>query len=508
MRRWWIVLAALLVACSPTVAPAPPVIGPGGPPHGSGPNIVFILVDDLDQMTTPYWDALPRTKALLADTGMTFTQAVAPTPICCAARASILTGQYGHNTNVLTNGGTQGGWAVFHDGGAEARTFPIALQQAGYRTLLVGKYMNGYDHQTFVPPGWSEWYGTADNLAYTGYGYQLNENGTLVQYGVAEQDYLTDVVARKTVDFIDRSEGDDDRPFFTYVAPTAPHLPLQPPRRYQPNPFAGRVEPQSPNFYEPDVTDKSWWLANSAASHDATKDFTAGDYVNRLGSLLAVDDMVVSIVDALERDGEMDNTIFVFTSDNGYNLGAHKLIHKMAPYEESQRVPMVIAGPGVAHGTDDHVVIQPDIGPTILDLAGVATLPSFDGTTIRPLLSGGYSGAWRSDYVEQYLGGAAANGIGAELPPDLNFALTVMLLGQEVPTYRALRTDRYTYVEYSGPEFGGWTSKELYDRTTDPFQLDNVLSTPAGQASNASRVAQLATRLDQLVVCAGPTCRT
>ena len=188
-------VAAVLAACTPTAGPPPPVISPGGGPVPEGPNIVMVLLDDLDAMTTPSWDAMPRTKALLADRGMTFTQAVAPTPICCAARASILAGQYGHNTGVLTNGGTQGGWKVFHDGGAEQRTFPIALQDAGYRTMLVGKYMNGYDDTTFIPPGWSEWYATADNVAYTGYGYTLNENGALVQYGTDDDDYLSFVVS-------------------------------------------------------------------------------------------------------------------------------------------------------------------------------------------------------------------------------------------------------------------------------------------------------------------------
>jgi arylsulfatase A-like enzyme len=484
------------------------MISPGGGPVPEGPNIVMVLLDDLDAMTTPYWDAMPRTKALLADRGMTFTQAVAPTPICCAARASILAGQYGHNTGVLTNGGTQGGWKVFHDGGAEQRTFPIALQDAGYRTMLVGKYMNGYDDTTFIPPGWSEWYATADNVAYTGYGYTLNENGALVQYGTADDDYLTDVVSRKTTDFIDRSEADDDRPFFAYVAPTAPHLPLQPPRRYQPNPFDDATQATSPNFYEPDVSDKPWWLQLSAPSRDQTQGFNAQDYRDRLGSLLAVDDMVASIADHLEQAGELDDTVFVFTSDNGYNLGAHKLIHKMAPYEESQRVPLVIAGPGIAHGTDDHLTIQPDLGPTILDLAGIPALGTFDGSSLVPRLQPGAVGPFPTTYVEQYVGGSAANGIGAEMPPGLNFAVLVLLLGQELPTYRAIRTERYTYVEWSGPEYGGWASQELYDRDVDPWQLDNLVSTPSGASEHATLVDALTGRLDELATCAGATCRS
>ena len=129
------------------------------------PNIVFILLDDLDELTMPYWDALPQTAALLRDRGIRFENAFAPTPICCPARSSILTGKYGHNTGVLTNGGDQGGWETFVRNGNEQRTLAVYLQQAGYQTALVGKYLNGIENApAYVPPGWSEWHALVDNL--------------------------------------------------------------------------------------------------------------------------------------------------------------------------------------------------------------------------------------------------------------------------------------------------------------------------------------------------------
>ncbi len=493
---------------APTGPPTPPPAPPGVDQPASRPNIVMILVDDLDATTTPYWDAMPRTKELIADRGLVFNNAFAPTPICCPARASILTGQYGHNTNVLTNGGEQGGWAAFVAAGGEEKAFPVKLKDSGYRTMLVGKYLNGYEQDpSHIPPGWTEWYGATDNLLYAGYGYKLNENGVSRQYGFAPKDYATDVISAKTMDFIDRAENDDGQPFFAYVAPTAPHLPLQAPPRYADNAWTSAVAPRTPNYYEPDVSDKSAWLRNSVPSHDATKDFNDADHRNRMGSLLAVDDLVAGVVETLTTHGELDNTMLMFVSDNGYNLGSHKLIHKMAPYEESVRVPLVMAGPGIRTGTESRMVIQPDIAPTLLDIAGIASPSYVDGVSLKPLFGSNPPASWRTDFLGQYLGGAAANGIGAELPPTLNFALFVMLLGQEIPTYTSIRTEDHLYVEWDQTPIGQGIGSELYDLAADPYELNNLLATPQGQTANASLVTTLQARMAELAACAGVTCR-
>ena len=495
-----VVAGALVLTGVPARAVDP---APAPPPH-----LVLVLLDDQDATTSPYWDALPRTRALLADRGLTFTNAFAPTPICCPARGTLLTGKYGHNTGVLTNGGPQGGFETFRSRGNEERALPVRLSDAGYRTMLVGKYMNGYESDpTHVPPGWTEWYGAADNLFYLGYNYKLNENGTLVQYGQAEADYSTDVVARKTLDFIERSETDDERPFFAYVASTAPHLPLGPAPRHASNPWTAASVPRTPNFYEADLSDKPCWLRLSGPGRNATQGWNEMDYRNRMGSLLAVDDMVAGIVDTLEANGELDNTYLVFTSDNGYNLGSHRLVHKMVPYEESLRVPLVVSGPGVPHGAETRMALHTDFFPTALDLAGVAIPDDVDGRSLAPVLRGEDPGPWRSDFLAQYAGGGGGNGIGSELPSPVYYWIFVIILGQDVPSYRAVRTDHYTFVEWYDKERYGFHELELYDLSTDPYELQNLLSTAAGRRANRALVQQLRRRMNALGSCSGPSCR-
>ncbi len=476
------------------------------------PNIVFILADDLDAATSPIWDAMPNTARLLRDRGVNFTNSFAPTPICCPARSSILTGKYGHNTGVLTNGGDQGGWATFVRNGNEERTMAVYLQNAGYKTGLIGKYMNGIEAEpTHIPPGWSEWNAFVDNVAYTGYNYQMNENGTIVQYGDAESDYNTDVVRNKAVDFINRAESNDDQPFFLYVAPTAPHLPLPPAPRHQNNPYTNALSPRTPNYNEPDLSDKAAWLRLSGDTRTAiVNGWNDTDYRNRMGSLYALDEAIAAIYQTLADKGELDNTVIIFTSDNGYNLGAHRLIHKMAPYEESIRVPLVIAGKGVTPHTETRMTGEIDFAPTFLQLAGVA-VPNdtssqnfMDGRSLIPLLHNQQPTNWRSDLVLQYVTGGAANGIGAELPPGFNILVT----GQEIPTYKALRTTDNTYIEwYSDENFPNVQEPELYNLNSDSFQLNNLLATPAGRWQNRGLVDQLKMRMNQLVTCKGDQCR-
>lgn len=197
------------------------------------PNIVMILADDLDARTTPVWDYLPLTASLLRDRGVEFTNSFAPMPICCAARSSLLTGRYGHNTGVLTNSGEVGGFESFVANGNEERTLAVALQAAGYRTGMAGKYLNGLENAPeHIPPGWEDWNAGVTQSLYTGYRYRLNENGTQVQYGFAPEDYATDVIAGKSTQFL-AAAARDDRPFFWYAAPTAPHFPLPAAPRHQ-----------------------------------------------------------------------------------------------------------------------------------------------------------------------------------------------------------------------------------------------------------------------------------
>lgn len=470
------------------------------------PNVVLILADDLDSATTPVWQAMPRTAALIRDRGVEFGEAFAPMPICCAARASILTGEYGHNTGVLTNAGEVGGFETFRARGNESHTIATALDNVGYRTGMAGKYLNGLeDDPGHIPPGWDEWYAGVDNFLYSGYNYTLNENGTFVKYGVAPQDYETDVIRAKSERFITDAAA-TGQPFFWYAASTAPHFPIPPAPRHlaETRPTAA---PRSPNYQEPDVSDKPSWLIDTADPRAATITVTNDpDYTNRLGALKSLDEMVAGIVGTLDRTGELDNTYLIFTSDNGYSLGAHRLTQKMAPYEESMRVPLAIAGPGIHPGRSDAMALSTDLAPTIFDWAGLPVPERVDGRSLTPVLAGDTAG-WRADFVAEYggPGSEGRDGIAQEQIPGTDTPLVYTL---DMPSWSAVRTDRYLYARWYERERPlDQREYELYDLHADPYQLTNLIKTPEGRAAHADLVAVLDRRLAVLTACAGATCR-
>jgi N-acetylglucosamine-6-sulfatase len=484
---------------------------------GTRPNIVMLVLDDQDVTVSPFWDAMPIVRDRIRNQGLTFTNAFAPTPICCPARATLWTGLYGHNTGVLSNGGDYGGWQAFirpldangNPTGVnnEERSLPVYLKNIGYRTAMVGKYLNGIETDpTHVPPGWTEYFGNADNLIYTGYGYTLNEyveggKRGLVSYGTAETDYSTDVFRKKAVEFLGRSAASPSAPIFLMLTPTAPHLPLPPAPRHRQKAaqWAGKL-PHAPNYGEEDLSDKPSWLRLSGDARARIQSYADYEYPNRMGSLLAVDEMMDEIIRVLQSQGRLENTIFIVISDNGYNQGSHRLIHKMAPYEESIRVPLVISGPGVRRGQSAAMVTESDLAPTILQLSGVGVPAHMDGKSLLPLLaSESGAAAHRQDLVAQYLGGSAANGIGPELPSYL-----YGVLGIDIPSYKAIRNHRYKYVKW----YEGTVNEiELYDLSTDPYEMRNLASSPAGRLQYGALIKQMDTRLRELSVCSGQSCR-
>lgn len=481
-------LLALLVATAARCGPPP-----GGGTPDDRPNLVVVLLDDLDETTTPYWDAMPRTRELIADRGLTFANAFANDPICCPARASILSGRYPHNTGVFDITGPDGGFAPFRDN--ESDTVATRLRNAGYETGFFGKYLAGTP-ASHVAPGWDDWFALTGNSFYDGYTYDVNHNGVIESYGDADADYQTDVIAREASAFVDDASG--AKPFFLVVAPTAPHLPLEPARRDAGVTFAETATGR-PNFAEPDRSDKPSWLRDGAALPAETlATWVQDDYRKRMGSLLAVDDMVAGLVARLEQAGELDNTIIMFTSDNGYNLGAHGLLAKQTPYDESIRVPLVITGPGVRTGSTDAVATHVDYAPTLLELARVEA-GDLDGRSLVPLFTGDIAD-WRNDVLVEFHGtyGATslntASEVAAALDAGYGFVGTP-------PTYRALRTTNRLYVEwYAGTEH----EYELYDLDADPYQLNNLLANGAERTETAA----LQQRLEYLAGCAGSSCRT
>ena len=477
---WPVLVSAIAIAghfASPAAAAADRPL--------SRPNIVLILTDDEDVASHRF---MPKTKALLKDQGTAFDNFFVSYAFCCPSRASILRGQYGHNTQVLGNELPFGGYEKLHQRGLEGSTIATWLQAAGYHTALFGKYINRYEPARGVPPGWTDWYGGGTD-AHQGFNYTLNENGRIVAYGSAPEDYATDVLTLKAVDVIGRSTA-AGQPFFLYVSTFTPHSPAAAaPRHLQL--FSNIRLPRPPAFDEVDVSDKPAVIRSFPHLQGHALAWLEEEYRRRLRSLQAVDDMVESIVRTLEAKGVLDQTYVIYTSDNGFHMGEHRMIAgKDTAYEEDIRVPMVMRGPGVPKGGRiDAMALNVDLAPTFADMAGIGTPAFVDGRSFLPLLAD--PGApWRQSFLVerrqlegQYIELAEQQGITRD---QLDRHAYV----------EGLRTPEWAYIEY------GTGERELYDVLDDPYQLDNVV-----ESADPSLRAALAARLGELAACTGAQCR-
>lgn len=436
------------------------VIAQEAPP--GRPNIVFILADDLDTQSVRY---MARTQSLIVDQGTSFKNAFVTDSICCPSRASILRGQYPHNHGVLTVD-ANGGFNAFRGLDRESSTVATWLQGGGYQTVLLGKYFNGYEDTTYIPPGWDEWYGT------DGTGKQFNENGNLVNYDPTVNN-PTDILGDHATGYIRRASL-DPRPFFMYLAPKPPHARATVAARHK-DTFPNARAPRVPSFNERDVSDKPSWIRNKRLFTAEDINFIDNRYRERLRTLLALDEMVGRVVTTLEETGELQNTYIFFYSDNGYHMGQHRLLPmKQTAYEEDIRVPLAVRGPDVPAGVSrDQLVINNDLAATFADLAGVPTPGFVDGRSMVPLLGTTTPAAWRKAFLVEKWGSYA-------MPQ----------------TYKALRTLNYSYVEYSNGE------RELYNLSKDPYQLNNVY-----KSVGPKTLANLRTRLNNLKGCHDEGCR-
>ena len=427
------------------------------------PNILFILTDDLDFASA---QKMPQIRSRLADAGASFEKAFVNYPLCCPSRATTLTGLYAHNHNVKSNRFPDGGFEKFRDEGLEEDTIAVRLQEEGYRTALFGKYLNEYpgDDPTYIPPGWDEWYGRVDENKL--YDYQINENGQVVSYGSDTENYYTDVLSRQASDFIG-SGAEDSRPFFMYVAPTAPHDPAIPAERHK-GAFAGEQAPRPPSFDEEDVSDKPYVVSSLKRISEEEASAIDDYYRKRLESMLAVDEMVGALVEELEAVGELDDTYIFFTSDNGYLLGEHRIQYgKNRPYEEGSHVPLWVRGPGITpESTIERLTLNTDFAPTFADLAGADFRA--DGRSLAPLLRS-ENPPWRSAVLLEKLGKGA---------------------------YEGIRTETHKYVEYDTGR------KELYDLEADPYELESLHESGA-----PSLLEDLKAKLDTLRSCSEEECR-
>lgn len=436
-------LAAAVTTCAGATARADTAAAPR-------PNIVVILSDD------QRWDTLwgmPTVEEALASNGVTFANSFVVNPLCCPSRASILTGRHSHSTGVYLNRPPHGGFASFDD----RHTIATVLHAAGYETGLFGKYLNDYGSRAgnagYVPPGWDEWSVFLGGPRY--YNYGLAEDRTVVTYGRKASDYSTTVLASKAVDFVRNARG----PFFLLFAPFAPHEPATPPPGYG-DAFAHFSWWQPPSFNEHDLSDKPAYIRRLGPLTKRQVERAVRFRREQLEAALGVDNAVRSLLKALERRGLLDTTFIAYTSDNGVAWGEHPLIaaRKLVPYEEPIRVPLVIRYDPLADeqpSQDGHLVLNIDLAPTLAAVAGTR-MPQAEGRNLLPLLRSHRPASWRSAFLIEHLAG----------PPQ-----------RDVPTYCAVRTERYKYVLYQTRE------EELYDLLRDPHELDNIAAHPGVSAT-------------------------
>jgi N-acetylglucosamine-6-sulfatase len=422
---------------------------------GSPPSVVVILTDD------QRWSTLRQMPTVMRDLvaqGLRFTNAFASTPACCPSRATLLTGMYAHHTGVWRNDGPDGGFGAFDD----RSTIATWLNAAGYRTAHIGKYLNGYGptQASYVPPGWDVWqtFTLPDYL-----GYQVSDDGVTRWHGTEQDQYSTDVLAKHADEFIRETRA--TRPLLLWFAPLAPHEPATPAARHV-GAYAG-IEPfRSRAYNERDVTDKPAWVQAHGRWHEKRRSQIDALRQRQLETLLAADEAVAAILDALRDTDRLHNTIVVFASDNGFMWGEHRLFGKYAPYDESIRIPFVLRWDAleVAPRALGDLVVNADLAPTLADLAGVKA-PRTDGLTLRPLLSGD-AVAWRHLIPLEHL----------------------VEVDHHIDSYCGVRTDRDVFVRYESGE------EEFYRVRRDPYQRKNR----ASEATWTKRVNLLRDRTRRL----------
>lgn len=442
------------------------------------PNVLLIMTDD---QTRADMAVMNTVRNRLSGTGTTFTRAFSHIPLCCPARASVLTGQYAHNNGVMS----LHGFAEFE---AKYRNNNLAvwLRDAGYNTALLGKYLNGYPGglgRTYVPPGWTDWQVPVRGV-YNYRNFTMNENGRLAE---KHHTYQTTYWRNHGVDLVEKY-APQDKPFFMWLSFVAPHFggPTEPddPRALAENglkktPNVANVHrdvfsdlqlPNKPSFLEEDMSDKPALPGTARRPAWQYREL----FQQRREALLSVDAAVGRILDALEASGEAEQTIVIFTSDNGYLVGEHRKVGKIVGYEESVGVPMLVRGPGFAAGVErNQLVSLTDLTSTILRAAGVSPGLQQDGRAMQPASNDPAAGAGRPILLEA--------------GPEPNRRLYT---GIRTPDDRVLLRWR-----------GG--SREMYHLGQDPFQLDGGIS--AGET--LAQRSDLTARLDSLQNCAGATCR-
>jgi N-acetylglucosamine-6-sulfatase len=408
------------------------------------PNVLLIVTDDQPTGMTERMPALSG-----ADGFARFSSYYDNNPLCCPTRATLLTGLYSHHTGVETN--------LVADRFDDSSTLATWLDGAGYETGLFGKYLNNYPWQkgaNYVPPGWDRWSAFTPDASY--YDYTLVGDDSRSHYGNQPQDYSTDVLAGQVDRFI-RDSSASEQPFFAYFAPYGPHAPRTPAPRHR-HAFANATVKLPRNFNRVARGAPRWWAnrpkLDPREERRATKD--------QWRTLLSIDDAFARFDRTLAATGELDDTVVIFLSDNGYSLGSHRNPWKDCAYEECIHLPLLVRWPGhTSTGTIGGLAGSMDIAPTIAEITGVTPAQPADGQSLVPLLEGETSSLGRPILLRH------------EKYP------------RTAPSFWGVRTERWTYVTYTSGE------RELYDNDADPHQLRNLAGRPGLESTEAELQAEV-----------------
>ncbi len=454
--------------------------------HDTRPNIVFVLTDDLSWDLVRY---MSRVRALQRQ-GLTFRDYFVSDSLCCPSRASIFTGDFPHDTGVFTNTNGGGGINAFWSHHDERKVFNLALYKAGYRTAMMGKYLNGYLEgggrspvpATYVPAGWNEW--DVAGWGYPEYNYTLNQDGTLHRYGSAPGDYLTNVLTRLGVRFVNHAAS-GRRPFFLELSTFTPHFPYTPAPR-DAHRFSGLTAPHPPNWNRLPTNPPKWLQGHKPLSPSKISRIGRA-FRRRVQDVQSIDRLIAAIEHAVAADHLARRTYIVFSSDNGYHTGEYRLLPgKLTAFDTDIHVPLIVAGPGIHQGSTTRGMAENvDLAKTFTGLAH--TRYSCDGHSLIPLLTGGtVPRGWRDAILVEHRGPT----FDRDDPDHQNYN------SGNPTTYEALRTQDFLYVEYQDGE------REFYDLRDDPYELRNDAPhlPPAG-------LARLHTALLRLRNChTGPSC--
>lgn len=444
-----IVLVLAFVACTPA-----PVTRDDPAPEGDRPNILLIITDDQRDGTM---SMMPDVVRWFGTGGTRYENAYTTTPACCPARASILSGLYAHNHGIHTN---REDLDVLQ--AAEPFMVQRSLRDAGYRTGVFGKYLNNWPN-TRDPASFDRW-ATTPFVAFEGEEWNLNGSVRAVT------ENSTSFIGDRSREFLRQSEGDDGQPWFLLVTFMAPHLPATVEPRYVDTELPPFV--LDPAMREVDRTDKPGYVRRRAL---ATPSLIQDRREPALRSLAAVDDQVDRIMRSLTDMRELQNTLAVFVSDNGYLWGEHGRWKKAAPYLPAIEVPLYLRWPGhvAAGAVDRRLAGTLDLGPTMFSAAGLGSPTELDG---RSLL----------------------------VPSDRSRLLLESWRISDEPTWSAVLTSRWLYTEYTSDRTGRITFREYYRLREDPYQLVNLLRD--GDDANDPDLGRLATALGRLRFCSGVTC--